>query len=64
MSFCVCLNNAPEAIEMTKEVKVEMTTSDDGLFQAVVTTVTTENGEKHTSYETFKGTEAEVKAKY
>ena len=56
------LNNTPEPVEMTKEVKVEMTKGEDGIFQAVVTTVTTENGEKHTSYETFKGTEAEVKA--
>lgn len=56
------VNNTPQAVEMTKEVKVEMTKGDDGIFQAVVTTVTTENGDKHTSYETFKGTEAEVKA--
>ncbi|MFD0835142.1 sodium-translocating pyrophosphatase [Mariniflexile aquimaris] len=56
------INNTPEAVEVTKEVKVEMTKGEDGLFQAVVTTITTENDQKQTSYETFKGTEAEVKA--
>ena len=56
------INNTPEAVEVTKEVKVEMTKGEDGVFQAVVATITTENDQKQTSYETFKGTEAEVKA--
>jgi K(+)-stimulated pyrophosphate-energized sodium pump len=56
------INNTPETVEVTKEVKVEMTKGEDGLFQAVVTTITTENDQKQTSYETFKGTEAEVNA--
>ncbi len=54
---------APEKIEMTKDVKVAMHTNDDGTFKAVVTTVVEENGVKSTSYETFQGEEAEVKAK-
>ena len=56
------INNTPEAVKVTKEVKVEMTKGEDGVFQAVVATITTENDQKQTSYETFKGTEAEVKA--
>ncbi|HEX9600044.1 MAG TPA: sodium-translocating pyrophosphatase [Mariniflexile sp.] len=54
--------NAPEQVEITKEVKVAMHNNDDGTVKAVVTTVTTNNGEKSTSYETFQGGEAEVKA--
>ncbi|WP_242202792.1 sodium-translocating pyrophosphatase [Aestuariivivens insulae] len=53
---------AKEQVEVSKEVKVKMTTNDDGTVKAVVTTVTTENGETSTAYETFEGTEAEVKA--
>ena len=51
-----------EQVEVSKEVKVEMTKNDDGNTKAVVTTVTTKNGESSTTYETFEGTEAEVKA--
>ncbi|MFI0428199.1 sodium-translocating pyrophosphatase [Mariniflexile sp. HMF6888] len=54
--------NAPEKVEITKEVKVAMHNNDDGTVKAVVTTVTTNNGEKSTSYETFQGGETEVKA--
>ncbi|WP_248724172.1 sodium-translocating pyrophosphatase [Seonamhaeicola sp. ML3] len=56
--------NAPdvEMVEITKEVKVDMTTNDDGTAKAVVTIVTVENGEESTSYQTFEGTETEVKA--
>ena len=54
--------NAIEQAEVLKEVKVEMTKNDDGTTKAVVTTVTTKNGELSTAYETFEGTEAEVKA--
>ena len=50
------------AQNISKEVKVEMNKIEDGTFKAVVTTVTNTNGEESTSYETFKGTEAEVKA--
>jgi len=39
-----------------------MTTNTDGTHKAVVTTVTNRNGETSTAYETFVGTEAEVKA--
>ncbi|WP_242130692.1 sodium-translocating pyrophosphatase [Aestuariivivens marinum] len=47
--------------EVSKEVKVKMTANDDGTVTAVVTTVTTKNGETFTAYETFEGTEGEVK---
>jgi K(+)-stimulated pyrophosphate-energized sodium pump len=54
--------NTTEQLEVSKEVKVEMTKNDDGTTKAVVTTVMTKNGESSTNYETFEGTEAEVKA--
>lgn len=47
---------------VAKEVKVNMTKNDDGTVKAVVTTVTTSNGETSISYDTFEGTETEVKA--
>ena len=50
------------AQNISKEVKVEMNEIEDGTFKAVVTTVINKNGEESTTYETFKGTEAEVKA--
>jgi K(+)-stimulated pyrophosphate-energized sodium pump len=40
-----------------------MTSNDDGTVKAIVTTVTTKNGESSTNYETFEGTEDEVQAK-
>ncbi|MEZ4780063.1 MAG: hypothetical protein R2816_00175 [Flavobacteriaceae bacterium] len=53
-----------EGMDMSKEVKVEMTKNEDGSVKAVVTTTTTENGESVTKDETFEeGTEEEVKAK-
>ncbi|MFD0989211.1 sodium-translocating pyrophosphatase [Mariniflexile jejuense] len=56
-------DNAQEHVEMiTKEVKVDMHKNDDGIVKAVVTTVTNENGDIKTSYETFVGSEVEVKA--
>jgi K(+)-stimulated pyrophosphate-energized sodium pump len=51
-----------EQVEVLKDVKVDMTKNDNGTAKAVVTTVTTKKGESSTSYETFEGTEAEVKA--
>jgi K(+)-stimulated pyrophosphate-energized sodium pump len=54
--------NETEKVTIFKEVKVEMNENEDGTFKAVKTTVTTENGKESTSYETFNGTEAEVKA--
>ena len=53
---------AMEQVEVSKEIKVVKTTNDDGLVKAVVTTVTTENGETSTAYETFEGTDAEVES--
>lgn len=52
-----------ELTEISKEVKVEMNKNEDGIVKAVVTTVTTKNGEKSTDYQTFEGTEEEVKTK-
>ena len=51
-----------DKIEMTQEIKVEMTKNDDDTVKAVVTTIINKNGTETISYETFKGTEAEVKA--
>ena len=52
--------NQIEQAEVTKELNVEMTKNDDGTVKAVVTSVTIENGNSTTSYETFEGSEAEV----
>jgi K(+)-stimulated pyrophosphate-energized sodium pump len=54
--------NNTEQVEVTKKVTVDMNENEDGSMKAVKTTVTTENGKVSTTYETFKGTEAEVKA--
>ncbi len=51
------------AKEMEKEVKVDVQNNDDGTAKAVVTTTTTENGEKVTKEEVFEGTMEEVEAK-
>ena len=39
-----------------------MTNNNDGTVKAIVTTVTTKDGEEAISYETFNGSESEVKA--
>ncbi len=49
------------AQNISKEIKVEMNEIEEGVFKAVVTTVVNENGERSTNYETFEGTETEVK---
>ncbi|WP_142785038.1 sodium-translocating pyrophosphatase [Changchengzhania lutea] len=54
--------NGNALTEVKKEVKINMTANDDGTYKAVVTTVATKNGNASTTYETFEGTEAEVKA--
>ncbi|WP_303318358.1 sodium-translocating pyrophosphatase [Flavivirga abyssicola] len=51
-----------ENVEISKEIKVNMTNNEDGTVKAVVTTVTIENDEESISYETFNGNESEVKA--
>ncbi|WP_370479317.1 sodium-translocating pyrophosphatase [Tamlana flava] len=56
-------NNQMENVEVVKNVKVEMTKNDDGTVKAIVTTITTKDGEKSTEYETFEGLEEEVKIK-
>ncbi|GAA4268488.1 sodium-translocating pyrophosphatase [Hyunsoonleella aestuarii] len=56
-------NDTIEQVEVSKEVKVEMNNNEDGTVKAVVSTVSTQNGETATTYETFEGKEAEVKAK-
>jgi K(+)-stimulated pyrophosphate-energized sodium pump len=48
--------------EIFKEVKVEMTKSDDGTVKATVTTTISENGEVLTDVKIIEGTEEEVKA--
>ncbi|GAL87980.1 sodium-translocating pyrophosphatase [Jejuia pallidilutea] len=57
--------NSIEQVEVIqKEVKVNLTeTEEDGIVKAVVTTVTTENGQESTTYETITGSRAEVEAK-
>ncbi|MCB4798562.1 sodium-translocating pyrophosphatase [Neotamlana laminarinivorans] len=49
--------------EVKKEIKVEMTKNTEDSVKAIVTTVINKNGTETISYQTFKGTEAEVKAK-
>lgn len=61
-------NDNQPAMEMVqksikKEVSVEMKDMGEGLFQAVVTTVTDENGEVTEDQQIFEGTKEEVKAK-
>ena len=57
-------DNNLEQVEIQKEIKVKLTeTDEEGMVKAVVTTVTTENGEESTTYETIKGTKSEVEAK-
>ncbi|MBU2951672.1 sodium-translocating pyrophosphatase [Tamlana agarivorans] len=51
-----------EAVSVSQEVRVEMEDLGDGTVKAVVTTVTTTNGDVATSYDTFQGTEADVRA--
>ncbi|NLP58590.1 sodium-translocating pyrophosphatase [Lutibacter sp. B1] len=49
--------------EITKEVKIEMINVEDGKVKAVVSTITTENGQTTIDEKVFEGTEEEVKAK-
>jgi K(+)-stimulated pyrophosphate-energized sodium pump len=56
-------SEAKGAMDVSKEVLVNMTKSEDGTVKAIVTTTTTTNGETVTKEEVFEGTEAEVKAK-
>ena len=51
-----------ERVEMSKEVKVNMGSNDDGTVKATVTTVITKDGKTITQDKVFEGTEAEVKA--
>ena len=63
VSAYVSEQNQTEIVNnISKEVKIETNKNDDGTVKAVVTTVTTENGEASTAYVTFEGTESEVKA--
>jgi K(+)-stimulated pyrophosphate-energized sodium pump len=54
--------HTPAQVEMSKEVKVNMESNDDGTVKATVTTVTTKDGETTTEDTVFEGTKAEVKA--
>ncbi|WP_194768466.1 sodium-translocating pyrophosphatase [Tamlana sp. I1] len=55
-------NDAIEQVVVSKEIKVDMNENEDGTVKAVVTTITSTEGDTVTSYNTFNGTEAEVKA--
>ena len=48
--------------EVSKEVKVNLESNNDGSVTAMVTTVTTKDGEESTDERKFEGTEEEVKA--
>ena len=52
-----------DAVEMTKELKVNMESNDDGTVKATVTTIITKDGETTTEDTVFEGTKEEVKAK-
>lgn len=56
------LDEVPQKEMISKEVKVDMTENEDGIFKAIVTTTVTENGVKSVSYENISGTEQEVNA--
>ncbi len=57
-------DNKIEHVEIQKQVEVKLTETEEvGIVKAVVTTVTTENGEESTTYETITGTKSEVEAK-
>ena len=49
--------------EIKKEVKVELTSGENDIAKAVVTTTITENGETETDYQVIEGSMDEVKAK-
>ncbi len=55
--------NEINTIETVRKVMVDMTNNEDGSCKAVVTVITNENGEESTTYETFKGTKSEVRAR-
>ena len=48
--------------ELTKDISVEMTTLEDGTYEAKVTTATIENGIKTTSTQVFNGSKEEINA--
>ena len=54
----------PEIVqeEVRKEIRVEVNADDSGQMEAVIKTVTTENGETITEEKIITGTEEEVKA--
>ncbi|MBD0832964.1 sodium-translocating pyrophosphatase [Aestuariibaculum sediminum] len=53
---------AENQLDAAKEINVSMTDNEDGTVKAIVTTVSTSNGETSTTYETFEGSEAQVQA--
>ena len=52
-----------EKAQMTTQVEVTMESNAEGMYTALVTTTTTENGEASVTEETIKGTKEEVQAK-
>ncbi|MCK5401412.1 MAG: sodium-translocating pyrophosphatase [Flavobacteriaceae bacterium] len=51
-----------QVVKVSKEVKVNMESNDDGTVKATVTTITTKDGETTTEDKVFEGSEEEVKA--
>jgi len=49
--------------KISKEVKVDIQDNEDGTSKAIVTTMTTENGETKTEEQVFEGTMEEIKTK-
>ena len=51
-----------ETVEVTKEIKVDMERNEDGTVKAIVTTITTKDGETTTEDKILEGAEADVRA--
>jgi len=51
-----------ETVEVSKEIKVDMERNEDGTVKAIVTTITTKDGESTTEDKVIEGDEADVRA--
>lgn len=62
VTVTVAMNNVvkDQNIDVSKEIRVEMTSLDGGDYEATVTTTTTENGEEKTEVKVLTGTKAEI----
>jgi K(+)-stimulated pyrophosphate-energized sodium pump len=52
-----------EGDKMAREIKVDIQDNEDGTAKAIVTSITTENGETKTEEQVFEGTMEEIKAR-